>query len=75
MIAMENSVKARHWHKMDYKGKILIVAGSEGRGLKKLVLESCDFQTTIPMQGKTNSLNVSAAVSAVLFERLRQLSS
>ena len=72
---MENGVKARDWHKMDYKGKILIVAGSEGHGLKKLVLESCDFQTTIPMQGKTNSLNVSAAVSAVLFERLRQLSS
>ncbi|MEA1882535.1 MAG: 23S rRNA (guanosine(2251)-2'-O)-methyltransferase RlmB, partial [Candidatus Marinimicrobia bacterium] len=36
--------------------------------------DSCDFLATIPMQGKTNSLNVSAAVSAVLFERLRQLS-
>ena len=75
VIAMENGVKARDWHKMDYKGKVLIVIGSEGRGIKKLVLDSSDFQATIPMQGKTNSLNVSAAVSAVLFERLRQLSS
>ena len=71
---MENSLDAKHWHQVDYKGKVAIIAGSEGRGIKKLVLEKCDFLVTIPMQGKTNSLNVSAAVSAVLFERLRQLS-
>jgi len=74
VIAMENSLNAKHWHQVDYKGKVAIIAGSEGRGIKKLVLEKCDFLVTIPMQGKTNSLNVSAAVSAVLFERLRQLS-
>ena len=74
IVAMENSVDAKDWHKIDYKGKIAIVAGSEGRGIKKIVLNNCDFQTTIPMQGKTNSLNVSAAVSVILFERLRQLS-
>ena len=73
VIAMENSLDAKHWHQVDYKGKVAIIAGSEGRGIKKLVLEKCDFLVTIPMQGKTNSLNVSAAVSAVLFERLRQL--
>tara|TARA_B100000427_G_scaffold310961_1_gene301173 strand:+ start:1883 stop:2620 length:738 start_codon:yes stop_codon:yes gene_type:complete len=75
IVAVENSVDAKDWHKIDYKGKIAIVAGSEGRGIKKIVLNNCDFQTTIPMQGKTNSLNVSAAVSVILFERLRQLSS
>lgn len=74
VVAMENGVDAKDWHKIDYKGKIAIVAGSEGRGIKKIVLDNCDFQTTIPMQGKTNSLNVSAAVSVILFERLRQLS-
>ena len=74
IIAMENSLKAKDWHKIDYKGKIAIVAGSEGRGIKKIILDNCDFQTTIPMQGETNSLNVSAAVSAILFERLRQIS-
>ena len=75
VVALENGVKAKEWHKVDYTGKVLIIAGSEGRGIKKLVLDSSDFQATIPMQGQTNSLNVSAAVSAVLFERLRQLSS
>ena len=74
VIAMENSLDAKHWHQVDYTGKVAIIAGSEGHGIKKLVLEKCDFLVTIPMQGKTNSLNVSAAVSAVLFERLRQLS-
>ena len=74
IVAMENSLDAKEWHKIDYKGKIVIVAGSEGRGIKKIVLDNCDFQTTIPMQGSINSLNVSAAVSVILFERLRQIS-
>jgi len=37
------------------------------------VRRRCDFLATIPMQGKIISLNVSAAVSAVLFERQRQI--
>ena len=74
ITAVENGIQSKNWHEIDYKGKIVIVAGSEGRGIKKIVLNNCDFQTTIPMQGKTNSLNVSAAVSVILFERLRQLS-
>ncbi len=74
IVAMDNSLDAKEWHKIDYKGKIVIVAGSEGRGIKKIVLDNCDFQTTIPMQGSINSLNVSAAVSVILFERLRQIS-
>ena len=74
VVAMENSIKAKDWHKIDYKGKIAIVAGGEGKGIKKIILDNCDFLTTIPMQGETNSLNISAAVSAILFERLRQIS-
>ena len=74
IVAMENSLDAKDWHKIDYKDKIVIVAGSEGHGIKKIILDNCDFQTTIPMQGKVNSLNVSAAVSVILFERLRQIS-
>ena len=58
---------------MDYKGKIAIVVGSEGEGIRPLIKKSCDFLATIPMRGKINSLNVSAAISAILFERQRQL--
>ena len=47
--------------------------GGEGKGVRKLIMKECDFQATIPMQGKINSLNVSAAASAILCERLRQI--
>ena len=53
---------------------MIIVIGSEGKGIRQLVKHNCDFITTIPMQGKINSLNVSASVSAILFERQRQIS-
>ena len=72
-IAVENGIDAKPWDQIDYNGKIAIVIGSEGQGIKPLVLKSCDFKATIPMQGETASLNVSAATSVVLFERLRQI--
>ena len=73
VVGLENSIEAQRWYEIDYKGKIVIVLGSEGTGIRKLVRESCDFLATIPMEGKTNSLNVSAALSAILFERHRQI--
>ena len=73
VVGVENSINAKLWFKTEYKGKVLIVLGSEGRGIRKKVLESCDFTATIPMIGKTNSLNVSATASAILFERIRQI--
>ena len=73
IVGIENSIKSKKWFEIDYKGQIAIVIGSEGKGIRKLVKESCDFLSTIPMKGKVNSLNVSAAVSAILFERNRQL--
>ena len=54
---------------LDYKGKIAIVLGSEGKGIRPLVKRSCDFLATIPMRGEISSLNVSAALSAIIFEK------
>ena len=73
IIGFENSTDTKLWHEVDYSGRVVIIVGSEGKGIRKKVMESCDFKATIPMKGKTNSLNVSAAVSAILFERQRQL--
>ena len=73
IIGIENSIDSKEWHEIDYRGKIGIVVGSEGEGIRRLVKKSCDFLATIKMHGKINSLNVSAAVSAILFERQRQL--
>ena len=73
VVGIENSLDSKLWNNIDYSGKIVIIVGSEGKGIRKKVLEHCDFLGSIPMQGAINSLNVSAAVSAILFERLRQI--
>ena len=73
IIGMENGIDSKEWYNMDYRKKIAIVFGSESKGIRKLVKESCDFLSTISMKGKTNSLNVSASISAIVFERQRQL--
>ena len=38
----------------------------------RLVAETCDFKVSIPMKGKLNSLNASAAAAILLYEALRQ---
>ena len=73
VIGIENSIKSETWDKIDYTDKTIIVVGSEGKGIREKVLDACDYKATIPMQGMTNSLNVSATVSAIVFERLRQI--
>ena len=61
-----------NYSKLDYKGKICIICGSEGEGMSRLVKENCDFIASIPMKGKVNSLNASVATAIVLFEALKQ---
>jgi len=46
---------------------VVMVVGSEGFGLSRLVAESCDLLVSIPMGGKTGSLNASAALAVGLF--------
>ena len=58
----------------DWTRPSAIVMGSEGRGLHRLVAENCDVLVKIPMYGKIESLNVSAAASVILFEARRQRS-
>lgn len=56
----------------DLKGPAAIVIGSEGDGMGRLVAENCDFKVSIPMRGKLNSLNASAAAAILLYEAVRQ---
>lgn len=56
----------------DLKGPAAIVIGSEGEGMSRLVTENCDFLVSIPMKGKLNSLNASAAAAILLYEAVRQ---
>ena len=59
-------------YRADLKGPAAIVIGSEGDGMGRLVAEQCDFKVSIPMRGKLNSLNASAAAAILLYEAVRQ---
>lgn len=56
-------------------GRIVLVMGSEGEGLSRLVRETCDFLVSLPQAGKVGSLNVAQAATALAYEWLRRASS
>jgi 23S rRNA (guanosine2251-2'-O)-methyltransferase len=56
----------------DLTGSTVIVLGGEGQGLRPRVAAACDGLVALPRGGKVESLNVSAAATALLFEALRQ---
>ncbi len=56
----------------DLTGRIALVLGSEGRGLRRLVAETCDILAALPMAAAMESLNVSAAAAIALYEAARQ---
>jgi 23S rRNA (guanosine2251-2'-O)-methyltransferase len=51
----------------DYGGRVIVVLGSEGRGLRPRVAESCDELIHLPVRGRVGSLNVSTAASALVY--------
>jgi 23S rRNA (guanosine2251-2'-O)-methyltransferase len=57
---------------LDATGPVVVVVGSEGKGLSRLVREHCDAVVSIPMAGPTESLNASVAAGVVLAEVARQ---
>ncbi|QFS44151.1 23S rRNA (guanosine(2251)-2'-O)-methyltransferase RlmB [Nostoc sphaeroides] len=61
-------------HTVNFTGPIVLVIGSEGEGLSMLTQRSCDFLVSIPLQGKTPSLNASVAAGMTLYEIYRQRS-
>ena len=54
------------YNTLDYKGKKVLVVGSEGFGISRLVKEQADFNIKIPMTGRVNSLNVSVATAILI---------
>ncbi|MEU6069025.1 MULTISPECIES: 23S rRNA (guanosine(2251)-2'-O)-methyltransferase RlmB [Streptomyces] len=56
------------------EGPVVIVVGSEGKGLSRLVGETCDFRVRIPMPGGAESLNAGVAAGIVLYEAARRRS-
>jgi 23S rRNA (guanosine2251-2'-O)-methyltransferase len=59
-------------HDVVYPEKLGIVLGSEGKGVRPLILKECDYVISIPMLGKIASLNVAVAGAVFLYELVRQ---
>lgn len=59
-------------YKLDLKGPIGLVIGSEGEGVGRLVKDKCDFAAAIPMKGDIDSLNASVAAGVLAYEIVRQ---
>ena len=55
-----------------FQGRVAVVMGNEGRGLRRLTRQSCDYLLALPMQGHVESLNVAVATGITLYEINRQ---
>ena len=56
----------------DLTGGVVLIIGSEGKGMRRLTRENCDLLIKIPMVGKINSLNASAAGAVLMYEIFSQ---
>jgi 23S rRNA (guanosine2251-2'-O)-methyltransferase len=60
---------------IDFTGKVALVLGNEGKGVRRNVLEHCDRVVTIPMSGHVDSFNVATAAAVLCYEVRRQVPS
>lgn len=66
-----SDMQGTDYDKIDYRGKTAIIIGNEGSGMSRLVKENCDFIATIPMKGKTESLNASVSAGILIYEAIK----
>ena len=60
--------KSQDYRQVDYNMPLVIVIGSEGFGISRLVKKSCDINVVLPMVGHVNSLNASVATAVILYQ-------
>lgn len=71
-IAGADMAGEESYDRANLTGALVLVIGSEGRGMSRLTHDLCDFTVRLPMRGKINSLNASAAGAILMYEALRQ---
>ncbi|NLZ76224.1 MAG: 23S rRNA (guanosine(2251)-2'-O)-methyltransferase RlmB [Erysipelotrichia bacterium] len=56
------------YRSVDYSMPVVLVIGSEGKGMRRLVKENCDIKVMLPMEGDIGSLNASVACAVLLYQ-------
>jgi len=64
---LELRPEAQPLRSLDLSGPLALIVGSEGRGMRRLVREKCDFLIKLPMRGRVDSLNAAVAGSICLY--------
>jgi 23S rRNA (guanosine2251-2'-O)-methyltransferase len=64
--------EALEWTQPDWRGGVVLVLGGEGQGLRPRVAAACDALVRLPLRGRIESLNVSAAAAALLYGILQR---
>ncbi|HKW72882.1 MAG TPA: 23S rRNA (guanosine(2251)-2'-O)-methyltransferase RlmB [Candidatus Dormibacteraeota bacterium] len=70
-VALDPRGEMAAWD-FDFTQRVCVVVGSEGTGVQRLVKERCDARVKLPVMGKVQSFNASAAAAALLYEVMRQ---
>jgi 23S rRNA (guanosine2251-2'-O)-methyltransferase len=68
LAGVEDTPAASLFSQANLTGAIAVVIGSEGKGMSRLVKETCDFLIKLPMRGHIESLNASVAAGLILYE-------
>lgn len=68
VAGMDSGDESRPLFETDVAAPVVLVVGSEGRGIRRLVREQCDMVVSLPMFGKVESLNAAVAGSIALYE-------
>ncbi len=71
IVGAEATDKSVDFREVKYDMPTVLVIGSEGKGISRLVLEQCDFLVKIPMFGHVNSLNASVSCSILIYEIIK----
>ncbi len=71
VVGAEADSGTAYWD-ADFVRPTALVLGGEDKGVRRLVKEHCDYLVSLPLMGRINSLNVSVAAGALLYEALRQ---
>lgn len=66
-VACENE-QAQDYRQVDYNMPVVLVIGSEGYGISRLLKEHCDINVVLPMNGHVTSLNASVATAVLLYQ-------